>query len=95
MPDWFENSDQERLKGIYKKTDVKRVPITGIVAGYHTLPFTLAGLLLIPAALSAFSIREHTYSARAQGGPATINAVDTTTTPSPPSPVIAHLKTRS
>ena len=65
------------------------------LTGSYTLPFTLAGLLLIPAALSAFSIREHTYSARAQGGPATINAVDTTTTPSPPSPVIAHLKTRS
>jgi Major Facilitator Superfamily len=65
------------------------------LTGSYTLPFTLAGLLLIPAALSAFSIREHTYSARAQGGPATINAVDTTTTPSPPSPVIAHLKIRS
>jgi hypothetical protein len=31
----------------------------------------------------------------AQGGPVTINAVDTTTTPSPPTPEIAHLKTRS
>jgi hypothetical protein len=46
------------------------------LTGSYTLPFTLAGLLLIPAALSAFSIQEHTYSARAQGGPATINAVD-------------------
>jgi hypothetical protein len=47
---------------------------------------------LIPAALSAFSIREHKYSAKVPAGPASINTVDTTTTPSPQSPVIAHLK---
>jgi hypothetical protein len=57
------------------------------LTGSYTLPFTLAGLLLIPAALSAFSIREHKYSA-------SINTVDTTTIPSLPSPSIAHLKTR-
>lgn len=39
----FENADPERLKRIYAMTAVKRVPITGIVAGYHTLPFTLVG----------------------------------------------------
>lgn len=39
----FENADPERLKHIYAMTTVKRVPITGIVAGYHTLPFTLVG----------------------------------------------------
>ncbi len=62
--------------------------------GSYTLPFTLAGLLLVPAALSAFSIREKQYSATAQGRPASINAVDTTTILSPQSPVSAHLKTR-
>jgi MFS family permease len=64
------------------------------LTGSYTLPFTLAGCLLIPAALSAFSIRESRYSAKAQGGPASISTVDTTTTPSPPSPVIAHPKPR-
>ncbi|MDB5107028.1 MAG: hypothetical protein JWP91_4717 [Fibrobacteres bacterium] len=39
----FENSDQDRMKQIYRKTDVRRLPMTGIVAGYHTLPFTLIG----------------------------------------------------
>lgn len=34
------------------------------LTGSYTLPFTLAGLLLLPAALSAFSIREQQYSAR-------------------------------
>ena len=62
------------------------------LTGSYALPFTLAGLLLIPAALSAFSIREHKYSAKVPSGPASINTVATTTTPSPHSPVIAHLK---
>lgn len=39
----FENADPEQLRRIYAMTAVKRVPITGIVAGYHTLPFTLVG----------------------------------------------------
>jgi hypothetical protein len=43
MSDFMENADQERLKEIYKATEVRRSPITGIVAGYHTLPFTLVG----------------------------------------------------
>jgi hypothetical protein len=43
MPEFFENADQDRLKHIYKTTDIRRLPITGIVAGYHTLPFTLIG----------------------------------------------------
>ena len=43
MSDIFENADHNRLKHIYKQTDVRRSPITGIVAGYHTLPFTLVG----------------------------------------------------
>jgi MFS family permease len=62
--------------------------------GSYTLPFTLAGLLLLPAALSALSIREQQYSAQSWGRPASITAVDTTTFPSPPSPVIAQMKTK-
>jgi MFS family permease len=62
--------------------------------GSYTLPFTLAGLLLLPAALSALSIREQQYSAQSCGRPASITAVDTTTFPSPPSPVIAQMKTK-
>ena len=34
------------------------------LTGSYTIPFTVAGLLLLPAALSAFSIREKEYSAR-------------------------------
>jgi MFS family permease len=64
------------------------------LTGSYALPFSLAGLLLIPAALSAFSIRENKYSAKAQSRFASINAVDTTTIPSSPSPSIPHLKTR-
>jgi hypothetical protein len=43
MPDMFPHDDQERLKRVFQKTDIRRTPITGIVAGYHTLPFTLIG----------------------------------------------------
>lgn len=43
MPDFYENADQDRLKHIYKSTDIRRLPMTGIVAGYHALPFTLIG----------------------------------------------------
>jgi MFS family permease len=64
------------------------------LAGSYTLPFTLAGFLLMPAALSAFSIREKKYSAMAQSRPASINAVTTTTTQSPQSSAFAHLKMR-
>ena len=64
------------------------------LTGSYTLPFTLAGLLLIPAALSAFSIREHKYSPTVQGRRASSNTVDTPPIPSPPSPAIAHLNTR-
>jgi MFS family permease len=48
------------------------------IAGSYTLPFTIAGLLLLPASLSAFSIRERRYSAKAQKPPTSISAVDTT-----------------
>jgi hypothetical protein len=63
------------------------------LTGSYLLPFTLAGLMLIPAALGAFSIREHKYAAKAQSHSTSINAVDTATIPSPSSPSIAHLKT--
>jgi MFS family permease len=51
------------------------------MAGSYTLPLTMAGIFLLPAALSAFSIREQQYSAKAQKHPASISAVDTTAAP--------------
>jgi len=51
------------------------------IAGSYTLPLTIAGIFLLPAALSAVSIREKQYSAREQKRPASINAVDTTAAP--------------
>jgi MFS family permease len=45
------------------------------VAGSYTLPYTVAGLLLLPAALSAFSIREQQYTGTMQGRPASPSAV--------------------
>lgn len=42
LPD-FPNIDPERLKRIYRETAIRRVPLSGIVAGYHTLPFTVVG----------------------------------------------------
>lgn len=43
MPDFRHDADPDRLQTIYKTTDIRRLPMTGIVAGYHTLPFTLVG----------------------------------------------------
>jgi MFS family permease len=51
------------------------------VSGSYTLPLTMAGIFLVPAALSAFSIREKQYSAKAQKRPTPMTAVDTTATP--------------
>ena len=39
----FSDVDPERLRRIYQQTEIKRSPITGIVSGYHNLPFTLIG----------------------------------------------------
>ncbi len=39
----FPDIDPQRLRRIYQATEIKRSPITGIVAGYHNLPFTLIG----------------------------------------------------
>ena len=36
------------------------------LAGSYTIPFLIAGLLLFPAAISAFTIKEHKYSSRYQ-----------------------------
>jgi MFS family permease len=51
------------------------------IAGSYTLPLTMAGIFLLPAALSAFSIREQQYSAKEQKRPPSISAVDTTAAP--------------
>jgi MFS family permease len=51
------------------------------MAGSYTLPLTMAGIFLLPAALSAFSIREKQYSAKEQKHPTSISAVDTTAAP--------------
>ena len=40
------------------------------LTGSYTIPFLLAGVLLFPAALSAFTIKEHKYSSRYQPTPA-------------------------
>lgn len=45
------------------------------LTGSYTVPFTLAGLLLLPAALVAFSIREQQYSGKYQHLPASTSAV--------------------
>ena len=36
------------------------------LTGSYTIPFLIAGLLLFPAAISAFTIKEHKYSSRYQ-----------------------------
>jgi MFS family permease len=51
------------------------------MAGSYTLPLTMAGIILLPAALSAFSIREKQYSAQERKRPPSITTVDTTATP--------------
>lgn len=49
------------------------------ITGSYTLPFAIAGLLLLPATLSAFSIREKKYSAQEQNRPVSTSVVPTTT----------------
>jgi MFS family permease len=51
------------------------------IAGSYTLPLTIAGIALLPAALSAFSIREQQYSAQEQKRPPSTAAVNTTAAP--------------
>ncbi|MCH7621885.1 MAG: hypothetical protein IH870_08305, partial [Chloroflexi bacterium] len=38
--------------------------------GSYTIPFLIAGSLLFPAAISAFTIKERKYSMRYQAAPA-------------------------
>jgi MFS family permease len=49
------------------------------ISGSYTLPYTIAGVLLLPAALSAFSIREQQYTGREQDRAVSTSAVSTTT----------------
>jgi MFS family permease len=51
------------------------------VAGSYTLPLTIAGIALLPAAVSAFSIREQQYSGQEQKRPPSTAAVYTTAAP--------------
>lgn len=46
MPDsqeLFPGASPERLRRVFERTVIKRAPLTGIVQGYHTLPFSLVG----------------------------------------------------
>ena len=43
MNDPLRDADPEQLREVFTKTEIRRSPITGIVEGYHTLPFTLVG----------------------------------------------------
>ena len=56
------------------------------LTGSYTIPFSIAGLLLLPAALSAFSIREKQYSARARNRLASARLGDTAAVPQRPLP---------
>jgi hypothetical protein len=39
----FPGAHPERLRRVFERTEIKRTPLTGIVQGYHTLPFSLVG----------------------------------------------------
>ena len=39
----YDNFDNEFLKNIFSSTEISRKPITGIVKGYHVLPYVLVG----------------------------------------------------
>jgi NADH:ubiquinone oxidoreductase subunit 6 (subunit J) len=43
------------------------------LTGSYTVPFAIAGSLLFPAALSAFTVKERKYSSRYQLAPAAGN----------------------
>jgi hypothetical protein len=46
MPDsseLFPGAHPARLRRVFERTEIRRAPLTGIVQGYHTLPFTLVG----------------------------------------------------
>jgi hypothetical protein len=39
----FPGTNPERLRRVFERTEIRRSPLTGIVQGYHTLPFSLVG----------------------------------------------------
>lgn len=41
--DHFPGASPERLRDVFERTEIRRSPITGIVRGYHVLPFSLVG----------------------------------------------------
>jgi hypothetical protein len=46
MPDsseLFPGAHPARLRRVFERTEIRRAPLTGIVRGYHTLPFSLVG----------------------------------------------------
>jgi hypothetical protein len=46
MPDsseLFPGAHPARLRRVFERTEIRRSPLTGIVRGYHTLPFSLVG----------------------------------------------------
>jgi hypothetical protein len=40
---FFPGANPERLRRVFDRTEIRRAPLTGIVQGYHTLPFSLVG----------------------------------------------------
>src|SRR5262249_62050576 len=40
MPDW---DDPESLRPVFEETRIVRKPLTGIITGYHVLPYILVG----------------------------------------------------
>lgn len=43
MSELFHDANPDELRQVFQNTRIPRIPITGFVAGYHTLPFTLIG----------------------------------------------------
>jgi hypothetical protein len=39
----FPGANPERLRRVFERTAIRRAPLTGIVRGYHTLPYSLVG----------------------------------------------------
>lgn len=43
MSDLFPDANPDETREVFQATRIARSPVTGFVAGYHTLPFTLIG----------------------------------------------------
>ncbi len=39
----FPGANPGRLRRVFERTEIRRAPLTGIVRGYHTLPYSLVG----------------------------------------------------